>query len=95
MTSEREPTTVVVFRVWKWNGRDSVIALFPHVPAVDPFIPGVSFCESYEHVGQHGSADYAGCVRRSRPATEVEYASLKHELESPPFGYVLKVQRRR
>lgn len=88
-----EAPTVVVFRVWKWNDRDSVLALFPHEPAVDPSMPGVALCSSYEHIGQHGEASYTGCIRHSRPATETEAAPLKAELES--LGYTLKVQRRR
>lgn len=82
---QQEPTTRVVFR--KWNNGD-IIALFPQVPG------GVSddTCNSYEHVGQHGSADYFSVVTRTRPATDAEAADLKAELES--IGYVLDVKRK-
>lgn len=63
----------VVFRKW-YNG--DIIALFPQEPA-DRY--GM-FCQSYEHIGQHGGADYDGVVRRTRPAKPGEYADLKDEL---------------
>lgn len=81
-----EPVTVVVFRKFR-NGGD-VIALFPYLPGTND----LSTCSSYQHIGQHGSADYSGCMRASVPATPEEYASLKHELEGAPFGYRLQVQ---
>ena len=81
----------VIFRVW---GRDKeVMALFPAEPAD---YEG-RYCSSYAHVGQHGSADYAGCVMRSRPATPEEYADLLAELKSYGTGeeYAdIKVYRR-
>lgn len=76
--------TKVVFR-W-WNVSKDIIALFP-----DTWEYG--FCNSYEHVGQHGDADYDGIIKQSRPATPEEYADLKAELES--IGYNLKVMQRR
>lgn len=77
--------TVVVFRRWRAFGQ-SVIALFPE--DVDE-----GFCNSYEHVGQHGLADYPGVIRKTTPATPEEYADLKTELES--IGYNLDVRTRR
>lgn len=77
----------VIFRVWR-DG--DVFALFPDLPADDS-----GHVTSYQHIGQHGAADYAHCVRQSRPATSSEYASLKRELESQPYGYVLTVCKRR
>lgn len=93
--------TVVVFRRWPTNesvGRyqgmgdrisGGIIALFPELPTMDGFI------DSFEHVGQHGMADYSGVVRRTTPATPEEYANLKTELESQPYNYVLQVKKRR
>jgi hypothetical protein len=78
---------VVVFR---WPLREShpqVYALFPNIEGS----PGQ--CTCYQHVGQHASADYAGCITKSRPATPAEYAGLKRELES--IGYTLRIRTRR
>ena len=47
------PTDVVVFRRWKDGG--NIIALFPELPA-DLY---GNHCDAYEHVGQHGGADWA------------------------------------
>lgn len=77
----------VVFRVWNRTQGGGVIALFP---AIDE---GRGLCSSYEHVGQHGGADYWGVVSASRPATADDYAELKRELES--LGYDLRVYARR
>lgn len=78
--------TPVVFRWWQ----GSVIALFP----AEHHHPNPNLCDSYQHVGQHGSANYHIIVWTSRPATPDEYASLKRELESAPYHYQLKVYRR-
>jgi hypothetical protein len=74
-------TDTVVFRKWK-NGF-GVIALFPEIPT-DLY---GRYCESYEHVGQHGGADYWGVIMNSRPATEEESVDLAEELTR--IGYVL------
>lgn len=81
--------TRVVFRKWyrKVDG-NSVIALFPDNKH------NAWMIQSYEHEGQHGAADYTGVMRRTKPATQEEYAALKRELESPPFDYVLRVVQR-
>lgn len=77
-----QPPTDTVFRVF--TGKDSdgePFALFPALPGTnDP-----ATCSSYARLGQHGSADPIGCVRRSRPATEAEYEPLRRELER--IGY--------
>ncbi len=84
-------TTPVVFRVWPKSNGGGVIALFPTLPGStsDPYS-----CDSFEHVGQHGSADCTGTIRGTRAAKPDEYASLKRELESPPYEYKLKVYAR-
>lgn len=79
------PVSVVIFRTWK--STNSVIALFPY----DTF--GNGTCTSYEHVGQHGGANYSGVMEATRPATPEEYADLKTELES--IGYNLRVIEKR
>ena len=77
--------TDVIFRSQK-NGEDvSVFALFPHIVET---INGDVLC--YDHIGQHGGADYKHCIKVSRPATPEEYSCLKTELENE-FGYNLNV----
>jgi hypothetical protein len=79
-------TDVVVFR--KWRDGFGIIALFPEIPA-DLY---GRYCESYEHVGQHGGADYWGVIMNTRPANEEESADLLEELTR--IGYVLRpIQR--
>lgn len=78
--------TPVVFRVWKREG--GVLALFPTLPAdIGGFL-----CSSYEHVGQHGSADYFLCIQSTRLATPGEYEPLRAELER--IGYALRIVKR-
>jgi hypothetical protein len=79
-------TTVVVFRKWKDSG--DVIALFPEEPSD---INGW-YCDAYEHVGQHGGADYFGGIRLTRPASAAESAALAEELTR--IGYKLKSIKR-
>jgi len=76
----QEPILPVVIRVWK-DDPDDVFALFPTDPAD---IDG-RYCGCYQHVGQHGSADYYHCIRNSRPATHREAAPLLAELRR--IGY--------
>lgn len=81
-----EETTLVVFRRWRDSG--DTIALFPAIPSdIDGWL-----CLSYEHVGQHGGADYCGVVAATRPATDEEAASLAEELAR--IGYRLQPIKR-
>lgn len=66
-----------------------MLALFPLLPETRP-----GTCASYEHIGQHGSADYAHCIGATRPADleAPNVASLKRELEA--IGYRLRVAKR-
>lgn len=73
---------VVVFRRWKTSG--GIIALFPELPAD---IQG-RYCDAYEHVGQHGGADYQGVVQATTPVSLNEAADLANELKS--IGYVIR-----
>jgi len=79
--------TIVIFR--KWHNGD-IIALFPEVPHTRDGYD----CVCFEHVGQHGQADYVGVVALTDPATPAEYQALKKELESHPYHYDLDVRRR-
>ena len=65
---------VVVFRKWKENG--DVIALFPQLPA-DLY---GEYCDAYEHVGQHGGADFHGVIRQTTPCSLNDAADLATEL---------------
>jgi len=81
--------TEVIFR--KWNRKDfkgDIIALFPYdVETLEGLVM------SYQHIGQHGSADYNGCIQMTVPAKAEEFQSLKEELEY--IGYNLKVINKR
>src|SRR3990167_7742944 len=66
-------TTPVIFRKWPKSEGGDIIAIFPTEPGTnDPYTSS-----SYEHIGQHGSADPVGLVQRTKPATSAEYADLK------------------
>lgn len=90
--------TLVIFRKYKkkylsdlYNGINfpEILALFPEIIEV----PSKYLCSCYQRLGQHGSADYYGCIHKlTDPATPEEYAGLKEELES--IGYKLKVRKK-
>ncbi len=67
---------VTILRKW---GNGDIIALFPDKPGDTRGI----FCDSYEHVGQHGSAEPMGVigmtkpVKRTDPKAKVLIAELK------------------
>lgn len=66
------------------------------VTAVFPCEPGTSdrhTMSCYAHVGQHSGCTM-GWYMDTRAATPEEYADLKKELESAPYGYRLKVYSR-
>ena len=72
----------VIFRV---DREGEVFALMPGLAGnLDP-----RTCSSYQHVGQHASADLAFCLRRSRAATAEEARPLLRELQQ--IGYVVNV----
>jgi hypothetical protein len=77
--------TIVIFRVFTTKPRD-VIALFPGLWETRGMIT------SYQHIGQHGAADYAKVIDMSRPAREGEYEDLLAELKG--LGYDLIVKQR-
>lgn len=82
--------TPVIFRKWPAKDGGDVIALFPANPGTpDPYT-----CDSYQHIGQHGSAEPHGVMRVTTPAKPAEYASLRRELEGAPYGYRLKIYSR-
>lgn len=81
MTSEM---TVVVFRKWRKGQGEGIIALFPFEAAEQ------GHCMSYEHIGQHGGADYEGVIKNTNPANTDEYCELKSELEKIGYKLVIK-----
>jgi hypothetical protein len=75
--------------MWRRKTEHGCIALFP-----DEKVDADGYtCSSYEHVGQHGGADYVGVMRRTRPATPAEYDDLAEELSQ--LGYNLKIVKHR
>ena len=80
--------TLVIFRKYKESPHD-ILALFPAEKGSNK--PGS--CMSYEHVGQHGSADYKYCIDITKPATPDEYKDLFNELRDQ-IGYNMKVIKR-
>jgi hypothetical protein len=75
--------TNVMFR--KFQGE--IIAVFPNDSA------GWGMAMSYQHIGQHSSCESKYIIQSSKPATVLEYADLKIELES--IGYNLNIVKRR
>ena len=65
--------TIVIFR----KDNAGCFALFPELPADNQGY----FCTCFQHIGQHCSADYRGCMAQSDPAKPAEYADLQQELE--------------
>ena len=86
MSLASEPVTQVVFRRWRDTG--GIIALFPEIST--DYLG--RFCEAYEHVGQHGGADYHGVIGATKPVSTEDAAPLAHELER--IGYRLKPIKR-
>lgn len=91
MTFEQDKDeTPVIFRAersGKFKG--DVTAVFP----CDPSDVNGYQMSCYAHIGQHSgcSLDWYHTTRAAKPE---EYADLKRELESAPYGYRLKVYSR-
>lgn len=77
--------TVVVFRKFRDGG--DILALFPEIAASHD-----GKCLSYQTIGQHSGADYAGCIAASVPARPDEYRELARELCR--IGYTLDIRSR-
>ena len=85
--------TRVYFRKWSRSG--DIIAVFPDQRGSKVQYGGThDTVGSYEHIGQHGAADYYLVMQYTRPAKPNEYADLQKELESAPYHYHLKVYQR-
>jgi hypothetical protein len=82
--------TPVIFRTERSDPfKGDVTAVFP----CDPFDNYGRQMSCFAHVGQHSGCDLTW-YWNTRAATPVEYAALKRELESAPYGYQLKVYKR-
>lgn len=88
MKDDTKAPVIVVFRKWPKSEGGDVLALFPY-----EIEDNVGNCLSYQHIGQHGAANYGACIARTKPAKPEEYAQLKAELEQ--IGYVLTIRKRR
>lgn len=77
--------TPVIFRKWPKKEGGAVFALFPTIKENDGLV------SSYQHVGQHGSADYIKCIDATKPAKPAQFMELKQELEAAPYHYRLRV----
>lgn len=80
--SEGKCVLPVVFRKWEnKEDRREVIALFPTLPSD---LHGHEIT-AYQHVGQHGGADYHHVVESTKPAKPSEYRPLMKELRSRDY----------
>ena len=77
----------VILRRWR-SGAQSLIALFPDIESTEGAIM------SYEHIGQHGSADYHHVLKQttSVAGSNPDVQELLAELRS--LGYAPKVYKR-
>jgi len=89
-SKQEQPADDVVLRRWRKGG--AVIALFPELPAtMDGLVT------SYQHVGQHGAADYRHVMSRTVPVPVGEADQERNDLldEFRSIGYNPRVRRRR
>ena len=78
----------VIFRKWMFRN-SGIIALFPTLPGTNsPYT-----CSSYEHIGQHGSADPQSVIERTKIAKPAEYAPLLRELHQIGYRNLVVKQR--
>ena len=78
--------TKIIYRKYKDGGE--VIAVFPELK-YPGFVSRKGLVLSYEHIGQHGEADYDHIMKITTIAFPKEYEVLKIELER--VGYDLEV----
>lgn len=77
--------TDVIFRVDTTKDfKGTIFALLPHDCATK-----TGLVQSYQHIGQHSSANYNHCLKTSRLACPSEYTELFKEMEN--LGYNLNV----
>lgn len=78
--------TKVIFRKYKDNGY--ILALFPYE------VHNGHLITCYEHIGQHGAADYNHCINMTVPAKPHEYKNLLAELKRQGYDD-LKIMKRK
>lgn len=82
--------TKVIFRQWRESDKrveGSVFALFPECPGtMNP-----KTCASYEHIGQHSSADYGCAIAYSRPIGQFSGKVKTLATELRGLGYNLEI----
>lgn len=80
--------TNVTFRKFK-STRDNpggdILALFPGTNA-----DFAGNCDSYQHNGQHGAANYKAMIRATVAATPPEFTPLQIELEKRGYVFIVK-----
>ncbi len=86
--TQAEPVPVLFRAERSGDFKGEVTAVFPTLPGTND-----SDVTIYAHNGQHGTGA-RGWYRETRAATDAEAASLKRELESAPFNYVLEPVKR-
>jgi hypothetical protein len=88
-TPDTEETPVVFRAERSGKFKGDVTAVFP----CDPADSNGYEMTCYAHIGQHSGCSL-GWYHTTRAAKPEEYADLKKELESAPYGYRLKVYSR-
>lgn len=81
----------VIFRRDSKSQGGDCFAMFPTIPSDT----AGRYITSYQHIGQHSSADYVGCINRSMPCdirTEEDVRELYQELYR--IGYRMKIVQR-
>ena len=76
--------TIVIFRKFKNDG--SVIAIFPEIPgSCDRYT-----CNSYMHIGQHGTCNPYNLIGITKLAKPEEYKELYNELTQIEYDLVVR-----
>lgn len=79
---------IVVLRRWPEAEGGSIIALWPNMPEG-------RHVNSYEHVGQHGEADYSYVIFKTHPVPEADPEAQALLAELRMIGYNPVVRQRR
>jgi hypothetical protein len=91
MSGNKKSCDQVVLRRWRGKHR-GVIALFP-----DDVWSAQGLVNSYEHVGQHGGADYTGVVAATDPVrpNDPDAKELLRELRQIGYNPCVRMRRTR
>jgi len=77
-------TVKVIYRTFSILDGGDTIAIFPEIIGTNDPVT----CDSYQHLGQHGSCNPNHLISITRPSTFEEKEELAKELEA--IGYSLK-----